>query len=534
MRKLLIFLLAFSLPLHAVAMEICTEIPTTIEISDLYPAPLDGESEWVELTNTGTDQIDLSYFTLEDTTQKPMSLSSTLDPDSSTQITDLSFQLNNGGDTVILRTIDGTEIDSLSYEESTSGQSLLVGGEEEAVELTSSTTTEYPIFSEALPNPEGTDSTAEWIELYNPYDYPLTLDGLQLDDSEGGSSAYSLEGNIEATSYLLIYSEDSNLTLNNSTDSVRLLNTDEVIWEISYDDPEEGESYALIGSTYQWTNNPTPGSANLASTSTEESESEYQDGDLSEEVEVTEVYPNPEGADAEEEWIEITNGGDTAVNLGNWTVDDGEGGSDPYVFPDDTIIGPGETIVLYRTESGVALNNSDEVVELVDYTGEVVDEVSYEDSVEGQSYAEIEVEEMASDLASTSDMGTRIFSTWKWSSPSPGEHNPRWQQFKGEVLSFENGMLSLFNGISTWNFNVDNNFIDDFLFQAGNSVLIQAAMDGDIFQVMHSELLESADPADNRNLPFGLIGTALLAAGWISYELYKKRKENLTPTTLQA
>lgn len=532
MRKLILLFFGLTVPLNAFATQmcICTEtIPLDLEITAIYPAPLESESEWVEIKNNFSEEVDLSYYTLEDTTEKPQTLSGTLGSNKSTQITDLSFQLNNGGDAVTLKTIDGEVIDTLSYSASQSGVSVSKNTETEPEVILSesepSTPEKWPEFSEVLPNPEGADSSEEWIELYNPYNETLTLTGLQIDDEEGGSSPYELQGTMPAKSYLLISVEDSDITLNNTTDSVRLLGiSDEVLWEIKYENPVEQESYALLSGAYLWTSTPTPNAANIYTSPESESESEYENGDLSEDVEITEAYPNPEGPDADNEWIEITNGGDEAVNLGNWTIDDGEGGSDPYVFPDDTVIEPGESIVVYREESEVALNNSDETVQLNDYTGETVDEIYYEDSIEGQSYAKVEVEEMESVMASSSGLGTKTFTTWLWSAPSPGEENPSLLQFKGEVLSFESNVLSLFDGTSTWELEAPPAQSNALIFQVGNSVLIQAMETGEIFKIISSELLESALPEAQKSIPWGLIGSALLAASWLSYEIHKKKK----------
>ncbi len=537
MRKLILLFFGLTFPLNALATQmcVCTEtIPLDLSITAVYPAPLDGESEWVEIQNNFSEEVDLSYYTLEDTTAKPQSLSGVLGTNESIQITNLSFQLNNGGDAVTLKTIDGEIADTLSYTNSESGVPVFKNAsnnkEESEVVLTESqptTPSSWPEFSEVLPNPEGADGTEEWIELYNPYDETLALTGLQIDDNEGGSKPYNLQGTMTAHSYLLISIEDSNITLNNTTDSVRLLGvSSEVLWEIPYENPKEAQSYALISGAYLWTSTPTPNKANIYTSDEDENQTEYENGDLSEEVEITEAYPNPEGPDADNEWIEITNGGDETVNLGNWTIDDGEGGSDPYVFPDDTVIQPGESIVIYREESGVALNNSDETVQLNDYTGETVDEIYYETSVEGQSYAQIEVEEMESVTASTSGLGTKTFITWLWSAPSPGEENPSLLQFKGKVLSFEENVLSLFDGTSTWEFATQPKQSNALTFQTGNSVLIQAMQIEDMFQIISSELLESALPEAKKSIPWGLIGSALLAASWLGFEIYKKRKSS--------
>ncbi len=548
MKKLLISILLSSLllrPAQACEPETSTsEVSLQIEITSLYPNPNSGESEWIELTNLSHELIDLSLYTLEDETAKPWTLSGTLEE--SVTLTGFSFQLNNGGDTVTLKTLEATVVDSFNYSSSTKGeiltrvveqssshaeQSVAQSTEEQVVEADPLVTPSlYPIFSEALPNPEGSDSTEEWVELYNPYGEVLPLKGLYLDDSDGGSSSYALSGNLAAESYLVIGVEESGITLNNDSDQVRLLGvSDEVLWEIPYEGSKEGYSYAYFGDYYDWTDEPTPGEENSVGADTASSdevstETDYADGDLSDEVEISEVYPNPEGPDAEEEWIELTNGGSEAVNLGNWTIDDGEGGSDPYTFPDDTVIEPGETLIVYRTESGIALNNSNETVQLSDYTDEVMDEISYESSEEDQSYAEIQVEEVESIQASASGLGNTVFSLWQWVRPSPGAQNPVWKQIKGDVLEWNGSLLTLFDGVSTWTFKTESESADPLIYQIGNTVLVQAEAQDEVYEIRFSELVESVATATKKSFPWSWVASGMLATTYIGYEIYKKKK----------
>jgi hypothetical protein len=293
----------------------------------------------------------------------------------------------------------------------------------------------------------------------------------------------------------------------------------------------EGSSYALMNEAYLWTDNPTPGEENAAgSTPTEEEPDSTtsteadpaSNGDLSDEVAVTEVFPNPEGPDNEEEWIELTNGGTTTINLGNWTITDASGQF--YTFPADTTIQPGETLVLYRTESGISLNNSNESVQLADYTGEVVSEVTYDSSEEDESYAEIEVETVSSTQASTSGLGNPSFSTWQWVSPSPGVLNPTWKQIKGIVAEWDGQWLTMNDGLSNWTFEADNSDSNGLLFQTGNTILVEAAMTNGIYQIMHSELVQSHANSSS-SLPWSWLLSGLTALSWIGYELYKKHKK---------
>ena len=547
MKKLLISILLSSLllrPAQACEPETSTsEVSLQIEITSLYPNPNSGESEWIELTNLSHELIDLSLYTLEDETAKPWTLSGTLEE--SVTLTGFSFQLNNGGDTVTLKTLEATVVDSFNYSSSTKGeiltrvveqssshaeQSVAQSTEEQVVEADPLVTPSlYPIFSEALPNPEGSDSTEEWVELYNPYGEVLPLKGLYLDDSDGGSSSYALSGNLAAESYLVIGVEESGITLNNDSDQVRLLGvSDEVLWEIPYEGSKEGYSYAYFGDYYDWTDEPTPGEENSVGADTASSdevstETDYADGDLSDEVEISEVYPNPEGPDAEEEWIELTNGGSEAVNLGNWTIDDGEGGSDPYTFPDDTVIEPGETLIVYRTESGIALNNSNETVQLSDYTDEVMDEISYESSEEDQSYAEIQVEEVESIQASASGLGNTVFHFGSGLDPARSTKTPC-ETNKGDVLEWNGSLLTLFDGVSTWTFKTESESADPLIYQIGNTVLVQAEAQDEVYEIRFSELVESVATATKKSFPWSWVASGMLATTYIGYEIYKKKK----------
>ena len=296
---------------------------------------------------------------------------------------------------------------------------------------------------------------------------------------------------------------------------------EEILWEIIYDDAPEAQSYAFIGDAYDWTDQITPGEANQANST----KTENTNGDLSEDIEITEVYPNPEGADQDKEWIEITNGGDEPVNLGNWEIDDGEGGSDPYVFPDETIIGPGETIIIKRQESKVALNNSNETVQLSDYSGENMDEISYEQSVEGKSYAKINIEQIVSLQVSNSVVGNRIIETWQWVSPTPGEINPIWKQFTGEITNIEGGIITLFDGINHWELITNENELNTLIYKLGNRVLIQALAEETPYTIMNSELLLSKPVENTKEWPWSSIITGALVSSWIGYEAYKKHNK---------
>lgn len=122
------------------------------------------------------------------------------------------------------------------------------------------------IISEFIPNPKGSDDN-EWIELYNSSNKNINLAGWYLDDAEGGSKPYQFSTSTTITmgSFLVIERADSKLTLNNSTDAVRLIKPDGNIWqEIIYEKIPEEKTYAWDLANSEWfIADPSPGQPNL-------------------------------------------------------------------------------------------------------------------------------------------------------------------------------------------------------------------------------------------------------------------------------
>ncbi len=139
------------------------------------------------------------------------------------------------------------------------------------------------MISEFLPNPQGSDE-GEWIELYNVSDKEINLAGWQLDDAEGGSRPYVFDKDVKIASqgFLVINREQSKITLNNSSDSVRLLTPLGEVWqEVAYEKIPEASSYAWDYANSEWFINttPSPGEINIAAVIEAELEKVYQVAD---------------------------------------------------------------------------------------------------------------------------------------------------------------------------------------------------------------------------------------------------------------
>lgn len=117
-------------------------------------------------------------------------------------------------------------------------------------------TCEHVSISEIVPNPGGSDTGNEYIELYNSSKEPVTLEGCSL---KVGSSTKELTGQIEP-GYMAVYG----LVLPNAAGGTVELFTVQREEVVEYPaDLGDDEAWALIDGTWQRTTQATPGEANL-------------------------------------------------------------------------------------------------------------------------------------------------------------------------------------------------------------------------------------------------------------------------------
>lgn len=125
------------------------------------------------------------------------------------------------------------------------------------------------VITELLPNAVGSDTGAEFIELYNPGDVAVDLSLYTLSVGVDLSDDYQFD---EGTSlapgeFMTLYNSQLHFTLVNTQSAVRLSFFDgSVIDEVSvYNNPKEGESWARFDDGWSYTNQITPGASNLKS-----------------------------------------------------------------------------------------------------------------------------------------------------------------------------------------------------------------------------------------------------------------------------
>ena len=116
--------------------------------------------------------------------------------------------------------------------------------------------------SEVLPDPEGKDSTDEFVEVVNIGTAVAQLDGWAVRDASG--SSLPLSGVLGPGAYLAFFAGNTRLpSLNNSGDTVELLApSGAVVDGVTYDSSLEGISLIFYNSQWSWTAAPTPNAEN--------------------------------------------------------------------------------------------------------------------------------------------------------------------------------------------------------------------------------------------------------------------------------
>lgn len=379
--------------------------------------------------------------------------------------------------------------------------------------------TSYPtlLLNEIFPNPAGRDDGQEWVEIYNPNDFPVNTKNYILDDyTDSGSTTMKLkEVEIQPKGYYLAY--DPTIILNNSNEEIQLFDpSGNLLDKIFFSQSFEGQSYARIKNEWLWTTFPTPNFENeiiseeLEISEKEEKDSKFQNGDLSSEIYISEILPNPIGEDALSEWVELYNAGSLDINLGNWKLDDNENGSKPYTISDKIIIKAKSYLIIERIESRLSLDNRQDSVRLLNFEEEIQDEISYEKAKENLSYAKISI---------INDNKMEIEWTWTPIITKGGE-NPKLYKLRGEVK--EKNSDTVLIQAKTLKLKEDNE-LTEITLSPGNLVELTYDDNNEIREYTLIKQKTIQRPEEKSKLITWIIKAALIMAG-IGLYAYSKRK----------
>jgi len=254
------------------------------------------------------------------------------------------------------------------------------------------------------------DGENEWVEFYNNTPNAINLENWKIE--EGSGKVTELIGTIYSHQMAVVESPKGNL--NNGGDLIVLKDPngsiiDRVVYgnwpdgnifdnALMANDPDavarfiDGQNSGINYNDFRITNHPTKGLPNiigdLATTTVETKTVSEPEKTITEfpQLIITEIFPNPAGADTEDEFIEIYNPTNEEVDLSGWFLDDIEGGSRPYKITDLTIASQ-EHLAFFRKTTGLALNNDTDKARLINPLKETVSEIEYKNIKEDLAYA---------------------------------------------------------------------------------------------------------------------------------------------------
>lgn len=342
--------------------------------------------------------------------------------------------------------------------------------------------------SELMPDPDGDDAGNEWIELKNASDHAVRLTGWQLDDIDGGSKPYTFTvETIGAESFLVMSDSATKIILNNTGDSARLINPGGTVTsQTSYTKIATGKSFARIGTVWN-ESTPTPGRENIAidaaataadasaSSSSLDASSDASPGASSTSpasgtpsdapgappspIEISEVFPNPTGPDAKNEWIELYNKTDQPISLDGWTMTNTAG---KQFTIHAVAIAPHGYVTIASAESKITIKNDHDEITIIDDDDTVRGRITIDEAPENASFAKIETQPLdvtdptpteQTPPTNTDGVQTNIIdpqswvptahaesatAEWLWTNEiSKGRENPRFYTIIGTIAALD-------------------------------------------------------------------------------------------------
>lgn len=286
-----------------------------VVINEFVADPSDGEKEWIELYNTSGNLIDLSGWAIHEGSGSVTQLSGILGTSGPARflvIENPAGNLNNGGDSIVLRDKEKQSIDTVSYgswDDGNLSNNAPAAADPYAVARVNDGTNSYNnafdfavttrptkgasnsivasdnetpkkeekkipttlIISELFPNPSQSVKD-EYIELYNNGSEEIDLSGWEIGNELG--QRYQIRGEyvsstrIDAGEFMVFFRSTTQLALKNTGgESIKLFHPEREkgITSVSFkQDAIADASYARdANGTYQWTLARTPGKPNV-------------------------------------------------------------------------------------------------------------------------------------------------------------------------------------------------------------------------------------------------------------------------------
>ena len=455
-----------------------TVIPSDLKINEVMADPwptYDGDmwpgGEWVEVLNTGTTDINLSGWSIEDQAGKVLQFNEThlvdaesigylIAPGALRMIAvngSGSSMLNNGVEMLHLKWPNGSIAQEVTWTDNEPGFSLVedaasthmvyasypTPNDLNPLPLDQIVTTTSPIRITELLSNSSEDGTpfpdGEWVELFNDGSVDVDLTGWSIMDGMGNitlldpsSLTYNQTqpGNSINADSRRIVQFTTGTELWNFYNHVMLIDDVGNVVDAAWYTADYGANVSLIPDDNEndpWVPAPwmTPGQPEPGAM------------DSTGEVTFSEVMPDGVGSDSQPwplgEWLELRNDGDQAIDVGGWKLQAASRTLTlhQYNMPlqSTSVIQAGAVglIALNGTSSFYLKHTTPDSIGLVDANGAVVDTIGWSSTVEGESLIAPNSSHAG---AGPSGTGAGTGSEWvlsAWS--SPGKSNPVWPTY---------------------------------------------------------------------------------------------------------
>lgn len=358
-------------------------------------------SDWIELTNTGVQSVNLYGWSLSDNPAEPGKFvfpDVHLDPGEyilvfaagkkSEQRMYADFALKSAGESVVLFTPSGGVTDSVVYDAVNADESVIRDFETGDISVTNTITPGYPnteagyqafmdslrARTEALVINEISNKNfsvlrdedgeySNWVELKNSSDKELDLSAFALTDTMSKPIKWRFPRRILGPGeYLLVFLSGKDKTGEQLHTSFRLAQSETQLFLTTLngkstssvtipDTVKPDMSYGFAGQEWQVLRKPTPGFPN-----TPQGEADFEDAYVAGNIQklfLSEVMLANAAvltsADAQpRDWIELHNAGNSAVNLGKYYLSDNVQNHKKWQLPEKELA-PGEYLVVYAS-----------------------------------------------------------------------------------------------------------------------------------------------------------------------------------------
>jgi PKD repeat protein len=244
------------------------------------------------------------------------------------------------------------------------------------------------LINEFLSSPS--EDEDEWVELISNCSQMVNLENWTLEDGSGTKTI--LSGTFDK--YFVI--DAPKVKLNNAGDVIILKNNngqiiDEVVygtWQVQRGPKAPGisQSLALDPNTHEFvlSTKPTKSTANVIEAQSTEETTTTKTVATSSPIIIGEILPNPFGADADGEFIELFNQSAQTISLKDWKLTNEAG--QIFIFP-NIVMTPTTSAAFFKIVTNLSLKNDRDTIKL--YTPgskTTASSVSYKNAPDGQSY----------------------------------------------------------------------------------------------------------------------------------------------------